>query len=106
MLPPDQHDEFRAMWLDATASTGYIREYFGVSWKTIDATRQHLGLEVREHRTTLVWVPSPEEIVERASQARERWSKLVRSGRASAETATPRVEIKQFCYDGRSMTFS
>lgn len=104
MIPECRHDEFRALWLDETASSGYIREVFKVSWKTVDNTRRFLGLPEREHRNCFVWAPSESEIEERAAEMRARWSPAVRDSRSSDRVQ--RVEVQSFNYDRRSMSFS
>lgn len=106
MLPAEKHQEFRDLWADQTASTGYIREYFGVSWSVVQATRAHLGLPERANRTTFVWAPTEDEIVERAAQCRAKWSDQVRESHATARTARVRADVKRFTFDRKTMSFS
>lgn len=105
ILGRDKYHEFVALWNDHTATGGYIREHFGISYKAMEALRLELGLPERPNKSHEAWEPTPEEIETRAREARARWTD---ARRLKSETGRSRrsVEIRQFSYDRKTMSFT
>lgn len=105
IIPESRHEEFVRLWGDMTASGGYLREYFGVSWESMEATRIHLGLQTRPNKTHQCWEPGPEEIESRAAEARAKWGVHRELGRQSS-VSRQRAEVKTYNYDRRTGIFT
>lgn len=104
LIPAIRHAEFIELWNDETATGGYIRERFGVSWKVMEATRLALGLPQRPNKGHQHWVPLPMEIEQRAAEARAKWS-LGREVSRQTAKSSQRYELPVFSYDGRTASF-
>lgn len=104
-IPESRYAEFIECWNDETATGGYIRERFGVSWAVMERTRLELGLPQRSSRSHLHWTPLPMEIEQRAAEARAKWGGKRERSRQTSQS-TQRFELPVYSYDRKTMSFS
>lgn len=102
LIPAIRHAEFVELWNDRTATGGYIREFFGVSWCVVESTRLALGLPQRPSRSHDHWEPTEAEIEQRAAEARAKWSHDRELSRQSAGSRR-RYEVPVYSIDQREM---
>lgn len=65
------------LWNDKETTTQDVAVALGVSRSTVDRIRRRFGLprkEAPKKQRDLKWVPSPQEIEERAAEVRSRWT--------------------------------